>query len=251
MLKDDKQWLPRLGSNPDASIRLFCVPYAGGGASVYYNWKTALPPCFELCPIQLPGREERVEESCIDDFSQVLDVLAPIVGRHLELPYVIYGHSMGAGLAFELARRVALDYGKQPLHLFVAAHRSPGKPYSYPTVQSVSDDQVLETLKRFNGMPRAILENQELLDLFVPILRSDLSICETYVYKGQSRLDCPITLFTGTRDGNVTPHELVGWASQTAAHFTHHEIDGDHFFLKSHKEALLETMFTALVGNID
>jgi medium-chain acyl-[acyl-carrier-protein] hydrolase len=251
MMSDDKRWLPRLGTNPDASIRMFCVPYAGGGASVYYPWREAVPPRFELCPIQLPGREARADEACIDDFFQMVEVLAPIVGRHLELPYVIYGHSMGAGLAFELARRLARDYGKPPLHLFVGAHRSPNKPYSYPTVQSVSGDQVLKILMRFNGMPRAILENQELLDMFLPILRSDLSVCETYAYEGQLQLDCPITLFTGASDGNVPPHEIAGWEAQTTAHFTHHIIDGDHFFLKSHKEVLLEKMFTSLTCDKD
>lgn len=250
-MSDDKRWLPKLGSNPDASIRLFCVPYAGGGASVYYPWKAAVPHIFELCPIQLPGREDRMEEPCIDDFFRIVDVLAPIVGRHLELPYVIYGHSMGAGLAFELARRLRRDYGKQPLHLFVAAHRSPNKPYSYPSAHAASDDQTLEILRRFNGMPRALLENRELLEVFLPILRSDLSVCESYVYEGRSNLDCPITLFTGALDGNVAPHDIAGWEAQTAAQFTHHVINGHHFFLKSHKEELLNTMFTALAGDMD
>lgn len=250
-MSDDKRWLPRLGSNPDASIRLFCVPYAGGGASVYYPWKEAVPSCVEVCPIQLPGREERVEEPCIDDFFQMMDVLAPIVQRHLDLPYVIYGHSMGAGLAFELACRLTRDCDAKPLHVFVGAHRSPIRPYSYPTVKSVSDEQVLEVLIRFNGMPRALLENKELLDLFLPILRADLLVCETYAYEGQSQLDCPITLFTGALDGNVAAHELAGWEAQTCARFSHCIIPGDHFFLKSHQEKLLDTMFTALAADMD
>jgi surfactin synthase thioesterase subunit len=210
-----------------------------------------MPPCLELCPIQLPGHEERIDEPCINNFTQIVDELVPIIGRHLDLPYVIYGHSMGAGIAFELARRLSRETRQQPLHLFVGAHRSPIKPYSYPTVQSVSNDQVLDVLFRFNGMPRAILDNQELLDLFVPILRADLMVCETYTYNEHQQLDCPITLFTGAWDGNVALHELVGWESQTSIQFMHHIIDGDHFFLKSHQEELLEIMFTAMAGDMD
>jgi len=249
-MNDDKRWLPRLGATPGAAIRLFCIPYAGGGASVYYPWREALPAGLELCPVQLPGRESRTDEESIDDFGALLDALAPVVGRHLDLPYAIYGHSMGAGLAFELARRLSTSHGRAPEHLFVGAHRSPNKPYSYPSVRSVSDDKVLQILARFNGMPRMVLENQDLLDMFLPILRSDLSVCETYAYRQHIVLDCPITLFTGMRDANVGPAQIAGWSEQTTGPFSHHEIDADHFFLKSHKEEVLGTLVGALAGRI-
>lgn len=191
-----------------------------------------------------------MEETCIDDFYDMVETIAQVVGRHVDRPFAIYGHSMGAGLAFELARRLKQNTGKQPLHLFVGAHRSPIKPYSYPTVRSVSDEQVLDVLMRFNGMPRALLENRELLDLFLPILRADLLVCESYAYEGHSQLDCPITLFTGAQDTNVAPHELAGWEVQTSAHFRHRVIDGDHFFLKSHQEELLTSMFDDLAEDM-
>ncbi|MGR9052987.1 MAG: thioesterase II family protein [Gammaproteobacteria bacterium] len=245
-MSNDKRWLPWLGSNPSAALRLFCMPYAGGGASAYYPWKDALPPGVELCPVQLPGREERVAETCIADFAQLLDALAPIVGRHLDLPFLIYGHSMGAGIAFELSRRLLRDYDKTPLHLFVSAHRSPNDPYAYPSVRSVSEDQVLNVLMRFNGMPRAVLENRELLDLYLPILRADLLVCESYTNTDSRLLSCPITLFTGALDANIKLHETLGWALQTTGGFNHHILDGDHFFLKSHKKELLDIVFSYL-----
>ncbi|MEN9865195.1 MAG: hypothetical protein RL748_785, partial [Pseudomonadota bacterium] len=213
--KLDQLWLPRLGNNPAASLRMFCVPYAGSGASTFYPWKMLAPEHVEVCPIQLPGREERVKENHLDQFDAMLDALFTVVSRHLELPFIIYGHSMGAGLAFELARRLHQQCHQGPRHLFVAAHRSPDQPYGYPHVRSVSQQQVLQVLSRFNGMPRAVLENAELMEMVLPILRADMMVCESYEYRDLGKLECPLTLFTGTMDGNVAPHEMPGWANQT------------------------------------
>ncbi|WP_018014701.1 thioesterase II family protein [Teredinibacter turnerae] len=248
---NSQRWLPRVESNPDAELRLFCLSYAGGGASVYYPWRHVVPDLVEVCPVQLPGREERVDEPCISEFDQVVELLAPVMGEYLDIPYMIYGHSMGAGLAFELSHRLLNDYDKPPSHLFVGAHRSPTQPYGYPSVKSTSEDVVLDVLSGFEGMPEAILKNRELLDLFLPILRSDLLVCETYRYRERTPLACPITLFTGRDDKNVTSQELVGWGDQTTGPFVHQELEAGHFFLKSHQKQLLELVGANLAGALE
>lgn len=240
------QWMPRLGGQPRARIRLYCFAHAGGGASVYYAWNNLLPDWVELCPIQLPGREERLDEPCVASMSELVDVLAPLIFESLDRPFCLYGHSMGACLGFEIAKRLKIDCGKEALHLFVGAHRSPDQPYPHPSVNGVSKAELLRVLSRFNGLPQAVLDNAELMEVLFPILRADLLVCESYRYRADSTLQAPITVFNGRFDRNVMDADLNGWQQQTDGVCNIVPLNGDHFFLKTHSDVVLKTILQAI-----
>jgi surfactin synthase thioesterase subunit len=216
---------------------LFCLPYAGGGASVFFDWPQRVPPSIEICGIQLPGRENRIwEEPCRDAVSlarELLRILAP----SFDMPFAVFGHSMGALLGFELVRQITQAGGTMPSRLFVAASRPPHGANRRPSVREASDELLLAEVLRLGGTPSAVLENQELMALVLPTLRADFTVHETY--NSEDVLDVPITAFCGASDAEVSLEEIDGWARCTRKDFRRHTVEGDHFFLRSSRDALL------------
>ena len=241
-----EQWMPRLGSRPNAKYRLYCFSHAGGSASLYYSWNNLLPESIEVCPIQLPGREERIDLAPFSDMEQLLDILVSLVIETIDRPYGIYGHSLGASIGFEVARRVKKISGKEPVHLFVGAHRSPCQPYSYPSIKYASDPELLEMISIFNGLPKPSALSAEMMTVMLPTIRADLLLCESYRYQQDSTLDYPITVFHGCFDKNVKENELSSWKTQTQGTVEIISLDGEHFFLNSHKHEVLEKIQSAL-----
>lgn len=234
---------PWLFSQPDArdQIRLFCFPYAGTGASVYRGWAQAFPAAVGVYAIQLPGRENRIAEKPMTDLGALVESLAEALRPHLTRPFLFFGHSLGARIAFELARTIRSHWGLQPCRLLVSGSRAAHLPELRPLHQLPDDDFVAE-LRRFSGTPEAILQSKELMDLFLPILRADFMVDETYVYTESEPLDCPIFAFCGTEDIEATPKEMNAWARHTSADFSLELIDGGHFFLQTQKERLLRSI---------
>lgn len=241
-----KNWLPRWGSRPEAKIRIYCLSYAGGGASIYYTWNNFFSTNVEICPVQLPGREERLNESPIKDFETLIAVLLPMVAKTIDRPYAIYGHSLGACLGYELARRLLVQYHLPPVCYFGGAHRSPCVPYYYSSVKFMSDEEMLKMVSRFNGLPPAFFESQEIIDLMVPLLRSDLLLCESYQHQPGSSLDSDMVIFWGKFDSNISHEKLSAWPKHSNRNVQMIALDGDHFFIKTHKLDVLEKIRTTL-----
>lgn len=228
--------------NPQARLRLFCFPYAGGAASAFYTWLDDLPGGVEICPIQLPGRESRLGEPPFTRLEPLLDALVLAIQPYLDKPFAFFGHSMGATISFELACQLRAQGASTPVHLFISGSRAPHTPDPDPPIHHLPDAELVEELRRFNGTPEAVLQNAELMHLLLPILRADLTLHETYRYVPGEPLDCPISAFGGLEDEEVSHDDLAAWRDQTCGTFTLRMFPGDHFFLRSARTLLLQAV---------
>lgn len=235
-------WITRPRPNPQAQLRLFCFPYAGGGASVFYQWLSELPWYIETCPVQLPGRENRLREPPIAQLELIVQALAQAIPPYLDMPFAFFGHSLGALTSFELARR--LDPG--PLHVFISAHRAPHMPNSSLPIRHLPDAEFIQQLACLKGIPQEVAQNSELLEICLPVLRADLTAYETYKYTARAPLNCPISAFGGVEDREVSREQLEAWREQTHAAFALRMFPGDHFFINSHQTLVLKAISQSL-----
>ncbi|HBB36167.1 MAG TPA: putative thioesterase [Cyanobacteria bacterium UBA8803] len=243
-------WLKCNKPNPHARLRLFCFPYAGGGASVFRSWSDRLTE-IEVWSIQPPGRESRLKEPLFTDISPLINSLLPALIPHLNVPFAFFGHSLGALVVFDLARHLRRYNYPTPLHLFVSGRQAPHVPDPDPPIYQLPDPELVEELRRYNGTPDAVLQNPELMDFLLPILRADLAIDETYIYTSESPLDLPISVFGGLED-RKTPHpSMDAWREQTTQSFTLRMFPGGHFFIKEKQELLLQYILDDLKQNVE
>jgi medium-chain acyl-[acyl-carrier-protein] hydrolase len=194
-----------------------------------------MPETIQLCAIQLPGRETRFAEPLIDQMDRMVDRLAEELATEVELPYVVYGHSMGARIGFELVRAFRRLGLPQPAHLFVGACDAPSRarpPRQGLMLHEAPDAVLISHLADFGGAARAVFDNAELMNLLLPIYRADLALNERYLFTEEPPLDCPITAFGGCNDRNVSMGALEDWRLQTRADFELCMVEGAHFFLK-------------------
>lgn len=241
-------WIFGARPNPQARFRLFCFPYAGGGASIFRSWLNGLPAEVEVLPVQLPGRENRLKEPLFDRFTSLLEALVEALHPYFTVPCAFFGHSMGALVGFELARQLRRQYDLLPVHLFASAYRAPQTPIMGQILHTLPEPALVQKLLQLNGTKREILENDELRQFLLPILRADFAVCETYQYVDEEPLACPITTFGGLQDTRVNRFELAAWREQTSSRFTQRMLPGDHFFLQSARVPLLQIIGRELVS---
>jgi medium-chain acyl-[acyl-carrier-protein] hydrolase len=227
------------------------MPFAGGGAFAFRPWARLLPPAIELVAVQLPGRESRLREHPIGELDLVLAGLLPALAQELEArPCAFFGYSMGALVAFEAARRLLASGRPGPSHFLVAASRAPQAPL--PTgrraLHALPERDLLDELRTLGGTPRRVLEDRDMMEFFLPALRADLRITETYRSDDKPLLDVPIAAFAGRFDEHTPPARVAGWREQTRAGFAATTFDGGHFFLQSHRDELLAGIAAALHG---
>jgi medium-chain acyl-[acyl-carrier-protein] hydrolase len=231
-------------------LRLLCFPYAGAGASVFRGWATALPPGVELCPIQLPGRESRWREPPFTHLPSLIETLADVLKPLLTVPFAFFGHSMGAFISFELARQLRRSSALSPVHLFLSAARAPHIPDPHPPIHQLGDAEFVRALLRLNGIPVQVLQNAELMQLVLPSLRADLTLCETYKYYPEPPLHCPISAYGGQQDSKVAYPHLAAWRSYTRRAFTCRLFPGDHFFVISARTSFLRILSDELSARV-
>jgi medium-chain acyl-[acyl-carrier-protein] hydrolase len=231
--------LIRTGAKQPAA-RLFCFHYAGGGASVYRQWAGKLPAWIQVCAMQLPGRETRMGERGYTHMKATIEEVAETICPLLDKPFYLFGHSMGAAISFELARFLRRSDLPQPSHLFVSARRGPQVPRRDEVLyHTLPDREFLAAIKKLGGTPDEVLQNEELMELFLPLLRADFTLLETYKYSPEPPLACPISAYCGTQDKEVNEEEMAGWREQTSSSFTLKMIPGGHFFIHSQQDLLL------------
>jgi medium-chain acyl-[acyl-carrier-protein] hydrolase len=223
---------------PDLSawIRLFTFPPAGFGATFYHSWASLLPAGIELNNVQLPGRENRLRESAFSNMQDLVDRLEIDLQTELDRPFAFFGHSMGAWVAFELASRFEKS-GRQPDYLFVSGRQSPATPDFLPAIHQLPDTAFIDELQhRYSGIPSTVLNDADLLALFLPSLRLDVTILETYTPTSISPLDLPIAVFNGENDTTLPQEALAGWKNFTRKSFSWHTFPGGHFYLQKHSD---------------
>lgn len=239
MLNSSK-WTMAFKPNPQARMRLFCIPYAGSGASAFRDWHASIRDDVEVIGIQLPGRENRFSEPHLRSIDEIVDPLVRVVSSHSDKPFVLFGHSMGALISFELTRALQRLRGPAPRHLIVSGTRAPTRPRRDEPIHQLDDEAFLEKIKDFNGTPKSLLQDVELMKLFTPLLRADFGVAEGYRYEERGPIWCPVTVLGGDEDEGVPLEDLRAWSTVCRAHCEQHVFRGDHFFIHNHKTAVID-----------
>lgn len=241
----------RRSGGPAKRLRLLCLPYAGGSASIFRAWPERLPRELDVCAIQPPGRGNRLAERPFVRLDDLLPPLVEAVLPLLDLPYALFGHSLGALVAFELARRLRARTGTRPAVLFVSGCRAPQLPDHAVHIHGLPDDEFLARLAAVNGIPAEVLESRDLLDLLLPLLRADVEAAETYRWRPGPPLGCAISSLWSEDDPYVTRTDSEAWGAHTTVDFSTHAFPGGHFFLHSAESALLDVIGRALRPHLD
>jgi medium-chain acyl-[acyl-carrier-protein] hydrolase len=235
-------WLVVLNPVASARLRLICCPHAGAGASMFLPWTRVLPASVEVCAIQMPGREERLSEPPITSWdqasTQAFEALAPLMDR----PFALFGHSVGATLAFELARSFRARQHAGLVHLFVSGREAPHVAAVIPPIHHLPDEEFVREVRALDGIPESLVQNAELMDIFLPILRGDFHLAEVYAYRADTPLTIPISAYGGVADASVPATLLDEWRAHTSASFRRVMFPGGHFFVNEHRAALLTEM---------
>lgn len=235
-----------------ARPRLFCLPYAGRGASLYRSLAGLAAPDLEIRAVQLPGRENRRHEPSLNHLSSLVERLTAEVHPHLgDGPFAFFGHSFGALLAYEVARRLGHAFGRWPTHLFVSACRAPHLPSRGPSLHQLPDAELVLRLAALGGTPREILDSHDLMAEALPRLRADLCAFETYRHAPGRPLPCPIVTLSGRDDALVELDEQDAWRGLTDRGVRSWILPGGHFFLDHGEAEVLRIIRAELLGRAD
>jgi surfactin synthase thioesterase subunit len=237
-------WIDGDHGNSMARARFFCFPYVGGGSSIYRGWSGDESKEVEIIPVELPGRDKRMLE---EPFSRLL----PLVGALAEAlprdkPFAFFGHSMGALIAFELACELHRRGSELPFCLFVSGAGAPQVPRRSPPRHVLPDDELVAELRDLGGTPEEVLQDSGMMELFLPTIRADFAIVETYQHAQSNILGCPIIVLRGDEDRETTREDALAWRLQTSSSFRLHTFHGGHFFLHSAKSAILGLISNAI-----
>lgn len=241
-MPDTTLWFTRSQAAKITGARLFCFPYAGGGPAVFGRWQTGLPDDLELWAAHFPGRGSRFREPPYNRLTSLVEILYQAIQPLLDRPFAFFGHSLGALVAFELARHLHRCKLPQPTTLFVSACSAPHIRDPRPPIHDLPEGEFLETLRRLKGTPPEVLGQPETMALILPALRADFEVLETYLYAPGNSLSCPIIAFGGLKDPWIGPERLQCWAMHTSSTFKLQFFPGDHFFLNTAREALLASI---------
>lgn len=242
-------WLP--APIPSAStIRLLCFPHAGGGTVTFRLWPQDLPEWIGVVPVRLPGRETRTWEAPFTRVEPLVEALTAALTEDPALlhdqPYALFGHSLGALVAFETARALRRLAIPPPVHLLVSARIAPHLADPRGRLHDLPTDQFMDQLRALGGMPSAAFEHQAILGWLLPLVRADMTVNETYRWAAERSLSMPITAFGGTEDKKVSRHELAAWSAHTSAAFAAHLFPGGHFFAARRHRPLLDRITGSL-----
>jgi medium-chain acyl-[acyl-carrier-protein] hydrolase len=247
--KKGASFVVRPRSEP-AALRLFCFPYAGGGASIYRGFASAFPARIEVIPAQPPGRENRLGEKPLKRMGDLLDMLEAEILPLLDRPFVFFGYSLGATVAFELALRLAQKHQQAPRHLMVAARQPPHQPTRRDPIAALPDKEFIEALRELEGTPAEALDHPELMELLMPLLRADFEIVETYEARQRPAAPCTLTALGGLKDPDVTREDLEGWRGYGQEPFKLRMFPGGHFFLNENRDSVLAAVLQETLAKI-
>jgi surfactin synthase thioesterase subunit len=234
----------------EAPVTLFCLPYAGGNAAIYRDWRDALPPWIDCVPLDLPGHGRlRTMPPCSDWPAlarALLDAIGPLPARD----FAIFGHSMGALVGLELAHALRERDGREPVWLGVAACAAPHERDYETKWLECGAAQMVDELRRLGGTPEELLGDAEFLELAVPVLRADFHLCDTYTRRWRTRaapLTCPVYAFGGREDSlSEMKENLSSWRHETTGAFRERMLDGGHFFVETARVPLIREIASAL-----
>ncbi|CAM3987589.1 thioesterase II family protein [Mesobacillus zeae] len=227
-------------------IKLFCLPYAGSSATVYMKWKKYLHHSIQLIPIELAGRGKRIVEPLYTDIEEAVnDIYEKIQDELEDTPYAFFGHSMGSLLAFECIHKIRSQKKRMPETIFFSGKKPPHKKMD-KIYHVLPNAEFIKEILEMGGTPKEIVEHKELLQIFIPILKADFRIVETYDYKEKGEVfDCDIVAMNGKQDNLTT--DMGEWNKYTSGEFRIYNFDGDHFFIHDHLETVVNLINQELI----
>lgn len=238
-------WFRCVESRPWASLRLFCFPYAGGSAVAYRSWPKETTAAVEVHAVQYPGRADRMDDPLIDDAHQLARLIAGSMAPLMDRPAALFGHSMGAVLAYEVARLLQ-ERGSAPVHLFASGARPPHERGEREYVADMDDDGVVAALAKLGGSDAEVLRDPEMRELIMPYVRNDFRLIESYARRPGPRLAVPVTALVGDADIHVSQAQAAQWGEVTDGGFTLKVMPGDHFYLVPQQSKVISEILHAL-----
>lgn len=233
-------------------IKLFCFPYAGGSSAIYEKWKKLLSPSIELIPIEYTGRGARFNLPLLENINDIVEDVFHVIEKNLDKTshYSLFGHSMGALIAYELSHKlITLNYSA-PTHMFFSGKLAPHIEIDFNPIHNLDDFEFKEKLLQLGGTPREAIENKDWSKLFLPILRSDFKAVEKYSYsKKNNPLPCKFTILYG-KDDYLTASKIEEWQYHTEDKCTFLKFPGGHFFLNDHVSEIVNLINNTLVSKI-
>ncbi|MEB3959090.1 alpha/beta fold hydrolase [Streptomyces kunmingensis] len=239
-MTDTDVWIRRYFPSTEATVQLICLPHAGGSAPFYRPVAQALSPRVEVLAVQYPGRQDRRNEPMIDDLGVLADRVSEAVAACVDRPFALFGHSMGATLAFEVAARLERRQ-RYPLRVFASGRRAPSMRRD-ERVHERDDDGVVRELRTLSGTDQRVFGDEELLRMVLPAIRNDYRAAETYRYTPGPPLRAPITALTGDSDPKASHEEVAAWGTHTDGGFELHTYPGGHFYLLDHTADVLRVI---------
>jgi surfactin synthase thioesterase subunit len=237
-------WIRQFHPAPTAATRLVCLPHAGGSASFFFPVSKALAPGVDVLAVQYPGRQDRRHEKCVETIPELADALLPELLPYTDRPLALFGHSMGASLAFEVALRLE-QKGVVPAAVFPSGRRAPSR-HRDETVHLSDDDGLIAEMRSLSGTDSQLLGDEEILRMILPAIRSDYKAAETYRYTPGPRLAAPIHAHVGDNDPKATVEEVRAWGEHTTGDFDLQIYPGGHFYLNSHAPRVIAAISRVL-----
>lgn len=225
-------------------MKLFCFSYAGGSAMVYSKWREMIDESIEIVPVEIPGRGTRFCEKLCDNMENLIDdIYSKLANQFIEEEYMIYGHSMGSWIAYYLTQRIREKGIRLPERLFLSGKEAPHINKNNILYHKLNNKEFINKIYDLGGTPKELLENKELLDIFIPILKNDYKVIETCKYeKPEKAFDFDITIFNGTQD-TLTEEDISAWSSYTSKNFFTYNFDGGHFFIHDYAKQMLDIIY--------
>jgi medium-chain acyl-[acyl-carrier-protein] hydrolase len=241
-------WIIRPKPNPAASAWLLCFGFAGSNASLFHRWPESLPGEFDVCAVQLPGRQRRFHEKPATRLLPLAATIADFLSPRLDKPFAILGACTGAYLAFEVARAIRERTGREPLHFMVTSCPAPHLLSRDSPAHLLSDSELIERLRHLGGTEVDVLQHSELMKMILGTIRADFEVVETYPRADFKPFRCPITAMLGEDDAFVLPEEVSAWSEHTLGPFRQVRLPGGHFLVESHRELVLQVLSNELRG---